>query len=69
MAHEYFDIIVVIPMEEELLEFLEIFPTLENRSTQIEFRYIVDSGNPLAKVATKCLVSLSRSAVRSFVEQ
>lgn len=46
MATEYFDIIVVIPLEEELLEFMSIFPTLEDRSDDLTLCHVVDSGNP-----------------------
>jgi nucleoside phosphorylase len=39
---EWFDIIVIIPLEEELLTFMEVFPPTTNRSTDRTFRYEVD---------------------------
>ncbi|MCB1467065.1 MAG: hypothetical protein KDK08_07965 [Rhizobiaceae bacterium] len=41
---EFFDILIVVPLEEELVQLLEIFPGTENRSTQTSFRYVVDAG-------------------------
>jgi nucleoside phosphorylase len=44
MAKEYFDLLIVVPLEEELHALMEVFPGLEDRSTPSEFRYAVDSG-------------------------
>jgi nucleoside phosphorylase len=46
VANDYFDIIVVVPLEEELLEFMAVFPSLEDRSDETTFRHVVDSGAP-----------------------
>jgi nucleoside phosphorylase len=44
MKNEYFDLVVVIPLEEELLEFVDVFPSIEDRSSSTEFRHVVESG-------------------------
>ncbi len=41
----YFDIAVVVPLEEELIQFMERFPMFENRSTDTVYCQVVDSGN------------------------
>lgn len=46
MANDYFDIVVVVPLEEELLEFMAVFPSLEDRSDETTFCHVVDSGAP-----------------------
>ncbi len=43
---EYFDIGLVVPLEEELLHVMEQFPSLEDRSTDTVFCHVVDSGRP-----------------------
>jgi nucleoside phosphorylase len=45
MTKQYFDIAVVIPLEEELQSFLKVFPTKSDLCTQTEFRFAVESGN------------------------
>src|SRR5690606_36105026 len=41
---EFFDILVVVPLEEELVQVMEVFPGTDNRSTGTSFRYVVDAG-------------------------
>ncbi|WLB25247.1 hypothetical protein QIH85_25645 [Bradyrhizobium japonicum] len=43
---EYFDILLVIPLEEELLEVQKFFPTKRNLSTDTAHRFEVDTGVP-----------------------
>lgn len=43
---EYFDIAMVVPLEEELIQVMEQFPSRENRSTDTVLCHVVDSGNP-----------------------
>lgn len=43
---EYFDVLLVIPLEEELLEVQKFFPTKRNRSTDTTHRFEVDTGVP-----------------------
>ncbi len=47
---ECFDVLIIVPLEEELHEVMEVFPGLENRSTETTFRYTVDCGNPDLRV-------------------
>ena len=42
----YFDLVVVIPLEEEVEEFTAIFGLLEDHSTESTFRFTVDGGHP-----------------------
>lgn len=41
----YLDVLVVIPLEQELIEFNKVFPSLEDLSTTTNFCHKVDSGN------------------------
>ena len=50
MLKEYFDLLVVVPLEEELHQVMGVFPGTENRSTSTEFRYVVDSGVSAIKI-------------------
>lgn len=50
MLKEYFDLLVVVPLDEELHEVMGVFPGTENRSTSTEFRYVVDSGLSSIKI-------------------
>lgn len=43
---DYFDILLVIPLEEELLEVQRFFPTKRNLSTDTAHRFEVDTGVP-----------------------
>ncbi|TXG82821.1 MAG: hypothetical protein E6R12_10415 [Sphingomonadales bacterium] len=45
MSQEYFDILMVVPLEEELLEVMEVFPSVEDRSDDTTFCHVVDTGN------------------------
>ena len=46
MSKRFVDIIVIIPLEEELKQFCNIFKTIEDCSTTNMWRHIVDSGVP-----------------------
>lgn len=41
---EFFDLIVVVPLEEEVRALMEVFPGLDNRCTPTDFRYVLDTG-------------------------
>jgi nucleoside phosphorylase len=41
-SREWFDIVIVVPLEEELLIVMEIFPATTNRSTDRTFRHEID---------------------------
>lgn len=43
---QYFDIALVIPLEEELIQVMERFESVENRTTDTVFCHVVNSGNP-----------------------
>lgn len=43
---QYFDIALVVPLEEELIQVLSLFLSKENRSTPTVLCHVVDSGNP-----------------------
>lgn len=47
---DYFDIGVVIPLEEELIEFMNVFPSTEDHSTDTVLCHVVDSGNDAIKI-------------------
>lgn len=42
----YVDIAVVVPLEDEIIPFMEVFSSLEDRSTATTFCHLVDSGCP-----------------------
>jgi nucleoside phosphorylase len=44
MILEYVDVVVIIPLEEELIEFFEVFPSLKDLSTDTCLTHFVDSG-------------------------
>jgi len=50
MDNEYFDIIVIIPLEEELREFMKVFPSRENRSSGAQYLHVVDTGDPTIRM-------------------
>lgn len=41
----YFDIAVVVPLEDEIIPFMEVFGSLEDRSDATTFCHVVDSGD------------------------
>ncbi|WP_454796900.1 5'-methylthioadenosine/S-adenosylhomocysteine nucleosidase family protein [Novosphingobium lindaniclasticum] len=43
---QYFDIALVVPLEEELIQVMDHFASLENRSTDSVFCHVVNSGTP-----------------------
>lgn len=49
---EFIDLAIIVPLEEELLSVMEVFPSKENRSTSISFRHLVEVGS----ADIKCLV-------------
>ena len=58
---EYLDVIVHIPLEEEFREFISIFPTKENISTDVHVAYIVQAPSDL-KIAVILQNAMGRSA-------
>ncbi|RJX68518.1 hypothetical protein D6858_05715 [Tsuneonella suprasediminis] len=43
---QYFDIALVVPLEEELIQVMQRFPSVENRSTDTVLCHVVNSGSP-----------------------
>lgn len=43
---EYVDVAVVVPLEDELIPFMDVFASVEDRSTATTFCHVVDSGSP-----------------------
>lgn len=46
MSKEFFDIAVVVPLEDEIIPFMGVFPSVEDRSTATTFSHVVDTGSP-----------------------
>ena len=47
----YFDILVVLPLEEEFLEFIDVFPVIENLTEPPQVMYSVQAPNNVSMVA------------------
>lgn len=45
MNKKYFDMVVIVPLEEELQQLMRVFSPLEDFSTATQFRHTVDGGN------------------------
>ena len=43
---EYVDVAVVVPLEDEIIPFMDVFASVEDRSTATTFHHKVDSGSP-----------------------
>jgi nucleoside phosphorylase len=66
MTKEHFDLAVIVPLEEELHEFLKVFPHAEDRCTATQFRYAVETGSPAASMIVIQQETMGRSdALRS----
>ena len=61
MSKQHVDLIVHIPLESEYLEFVEVFPTRENISTDTNLAYIVEAPSQL-RVAVIMQQKMGRSA-------
>lgn len=64
---EYFDLVVIIPLEQELYEFFKIFPSIDNRSTSTELLHVVDSGNPDLRMLVVQQQEMGRSSAANAV--
>jgi nucleoside phosphorylase len=42
VSKEWFDVLIIVPLEEELLTLMEVFPLTVNRSTERTFRCEID---------------------------
>jgi nucleoside phosphorylase len=45
-TREYIDIAVVVPLEDEIIPFMGVFASLEDRSSDTTFCHLVESGSP-----------------------
>ncbi len=61
-AREYFDLAVIIPLEDEIIPFMGVFPSIEDRSTATIFCHIVDSGDPGIKIIVMQQQKMGRTA-------
>jgi nucleoside phosphorylase len=67
---EYFDIAVVVPLEDEIIPFMGIFPSLDDRSTATTFCHVVDSGSPdvsMVVIQQQAMGRTSASAAAGFL--
>jgi nucleoside phosphorylase len=49
-VREYFDVAIIVPLEEELHQVMDTFDPVEDRLTDTEFRYIVSTPVPYLRV-------------------
>jgi hypothetical protein len=61
-GREYFDVVVIIPLEEELEQFVEAFPETGDRSTDTQYRATVDPGNASIKVLVALQEDMGKGA-------
>ncbi len=61
-VRRYFDIAVVIPLEDEIIPFMDVFPTLEDLSTATSFCHVVDSGDPDIAIVVMQQHAMGRTA-------
>lgn len=62
MSMEYFDVAVVVPLEDEIIPFMEVFPSLEDRSDDTTFCHVVDSGTPSYTMIVMQQLEMGRTA-------
>jgi nucleoside phosphorylase len=68
MAKRVFDILLVIPLEEELLEVQRSFRSVEDLSTDTIYRHRVDVGDPTLSMLIVQQEEMGRNAARDAVE-
>lgn len=59
---EYVDIAVVVPLEDEIIPFMEVFQSVEDRSTETTFCHLVDSGSPDVSMVVMQQQDMGRTA-------
>ena len=63
----YVDFLVLLPLEDELLEFTRHFPSVNNVSTEIAWRHFVDPGDTGYRIlAAQCISSGRIQAVNAL---
>lgn len=68
MAKRTFDILLVIPLEEELLEVQKFFRSVEDLSTDTIYRHRVDVGDPGLSMLVVQQEEMGRNSARDAVE-
>lgn len=66
---EWFDLVVIVPLEEELLRVLEVFPPTENRSTERTFRHEIDIGSSSLRAVVVQQEGMGRSHAARAVSE
>ena len=69
MAKRAFDILLVIPLEEELLEVQKVFRSLEDLSTDTIYRHRVDTGDAGISMLVVQQEEMGRNSARDAVEE
>lgn len=65
MSKEFFDIAVVVPLEDEVIPFMGVFPSIEDRSTSTTFCHVVDTGSPGISMVVVQQHAMGRTAATS----
>lgn len=68
MSKRAFDILLVIPLEEELLEVQKVFKSVEDLSTDTIYRHSVDTGDPSVSMLVVQQEGMGRTSARDAVE-
>jgi nucleoside phosphorylase len=68
-SKEWFDIVIIIPLEEELLALLEVFPPTVSRATERAFRYEIEVGNSNLRVLVVQQEGMGRSHAARAVSE
>ena len=68
MSKRAFDILLVIPLEEELLEVQKVFKSVEDLSTDTIYRHRVDTGDPSVSMLVVQQEGMGRTSARDAVE-
>jgi nucleoside phosphorylase len=68
MDRERFDIAVVIPLEDEIIPFFEVFPSLEDRSDDEFLHHVIDSGHPDVAMVVVQQQKMGRTAAEEAAE-
>ncbi|KXV76553.1 5'-methylthioadenosine/S-adenosylhomocysteine nucleosidase family protein [Acetobacter cerevisiae] len=65
MSRQHFDIAVIIPLEDEIIPFFKIFPSIEDRSDDAFLHHVVDSGHPEVSVVVIQQQKMGRAAAEA----
>ncbi len=65
MDREHFDIAIVIPLEDEINPFFEIFPSIDDRSDDEFLHHVVESGHPEVSLIVVQQQKMGRTAAEA----